>query len=469
MKDEYVPSEVALIAFILTEDGSSLYNKFADVSPRELVEKFWPVFNLAYQLRNVSTVTPQSRETVNTLWKEYLRRRNLDLPKCSDTSAENPSPNNHKTLPSDPTEGRLKVLFPPSPPAIRTYTSKSPCRIFCDGVFDFTHAGHYNALRQAALLGSELWVGVCSDAEVLKAKGVLPIYTAEERAAMVLGCKWVSGVILNTPYDIDLKYFKQTGCDFVAHGDDVALNSEGVDCYAEIRKSGLLKLFRRTENVSTTRLVSRLMGVVDTVIAKQLPNGPLPAAEFVENAHNIIIPLESSSIVLSSSRLRQFLGEPKTVKPGDVVGYACGAFDIFHQGIVELFRRMKEICTYVVIGIYDDLQVRQLKGPAYPVQHLLDRTLNLLAMRDVDEVILGAPLTPTDEILRRYGVSVLFRSPADPVYDDENNEGLRVVTVDTDHVCSTEVIIERIRGNRERLRASLETRSKKEEAYKPSC
>lgn len=78
------------------------------------------------------------------------------------------------------------------------------------------------------MLGDEMYVGVCGDEDVLKAKGVHPLYSVEERTEIVQACKWVTGVIKDTPYDINMDFFRSTGCDFVAHGDDLALNSQGV-------------------------------------------------------------------------------------------------------------------------------------------------------------------------------------------------------------------------------------------------
>ena len=55
-----------------------------------------------------------------------------------------------------------------------------PLRIWFDGCFDMMHFGHANALRQAKELGDYLVVGVHSDAEVEKNKG-LPVMREEER------------------------------------------------------------------------------------------------------------------------------------------------------------------------------------------------------------------------------------------------------------------------------------------------
>ncbi len=46
------------------------------------------------------------------------------------------------------------------------------------------HSGHFNALRQAAMLGDTLVVGINDDIEVFAAKGPT-VFTEEERADMV--------------------------------------------------------------------------------------------------------------------------------------------------------------------------------------------------------------------------------------------------------------------------------------------
>lgn len=62
---------------------------------------------------------------------------------------------------------------------------KQPRRLWFDGCFDMMHFGHANALRQAKELGDYLVVGVHSDAEVEKNKG-LPVMREEERYCLCL-------------------------------------------------------------------------------------------------------------------------------------------------------------------------------------------------------------------------------------------------------------------------------------------
>eukprot|EP00919_Chromeraceae_sp_WS-2016_P072476 GHVR01171382.1.p2 GENE.GHVR01171382.1~~GHVR01171382.1.p2 ORF type:complete len:184 (-),score=55.42 GHVR01171382.1:604-1155(-) len=65
----------------------------------------------------------------------------------------------------------------------------TPLSVYCDGVFDLTHSGHFNAMRQAKSLGHRLVVGVNSDISCEKIKGSRPLMSEVERSEMVRGCR----------------------------------------------------------------------------------------------------------------------------------------------------------------------------------------------------------------------------------------------------------------------------------------
>ena len=71
--------------------------------------------------------------------------------------------------------------------------------VYCDGVYDLLHRGHINAYKNALKHGTRLFVGVCSDEDVLAYKRA-PIMTTEERVHAVEMCKYVDKVIPNCPY-----------------------------------------------------------------------------------------------------------------------------------------------------------------------------------------------------------------------------------------------------------------------------
>jgi len=44
------------------------------------------------------------------------------------------------------------------------------------------------------------------------------------------------------------------------------------------------------------------------------------------------------------------------------VGYAAGAFDLFHVGHLNILRHAKENCDFLVAGVVSDEMLRQVKG-----------------------------------------------------------------------------------------------------------
>ncbi len=124
--------------------------------------------------------------------------------------------------------------------------------------FDMVHFGHANACRQAKALGDYLIVGVHSDSEIAKHKGP-PVYNEQERYKMVKGIKWVDEVVENAPYVTTLETLDQYDCDFCAHGDDITLTAEGVDTYHIVKENNRYKEVKRTQGVSTTDLVGRML------------------------------------------------------------------------------------------------------------------------------------------------------------------------------------------------------------------
>ena len=131
-------------------------------------------------------------------------------------------------------------------------------RIWVDGCFDMLHFGHANALRQAASLGHELYVGIHTDEEVERFKGP-PIMSHKERYAAARACKWVSRVIEGVPYVTDVNDIIKYEIDFVVHGDDLSTDLNGNNSYQSIIDIGKFKIVKRTEGISTTDLVGRML------------------------------------------------------------------------------------------------------------------------------------------------------------------------------------------------------------------
>ncbi|KAI1614058.1 choline-phosphate cytidylyltransferase [Exophiala viscosa] len=149
-----------------------------------------------------------------------------------------------------------------------------PVRVYADGVFDLFHLGHMRQLEQAktAFPDTYLIVGVTGDAETHKRKG-LTVLTGAERAETVRHCRWVDEVIPNCPWIVTPEFLAKHEIDYVAHDDEPYGADEGDDIYAPIKKEGKFLVTQRTEGVSTTGIITKIVRDYEKYIARQFKRG----------------------------------------------------------------------------------------------------------------------------------------------------------------------------------------------------
>jgi len=149
-----------------------------------------------------------------------------------------------------------------------------PVRIYADGVFDLFHIGHMRALQQAktAFPNVQLIVGVTGNKETHKRKG-LTVLSARERAESVRHCKWVDEVIEDCPWIVTAEFLLKHNIDYVAHDDLPYGADEGDDIYGPIKERGMFLVTQRTEGLSTTGIITKIVRDYDQYIDRQLKRG----------------------------------------------------------------------------------------------------------------------------------------------------------------------------------------------------
>lgn len=149
-----------------------------------------------------------------------------------------------------------------------------PVRVYADGVFDLFHLGHMRQLEQAkkAFPDVYLLVGVTGDKETHKRKG-LTVLSGQERAETVRHCKWVDEVIEDCPWIVTPQFLADNKIDYVAHDDLPYGADEGDDIYKPIKEAGCFLVTQRTEGVSTTGIITKIVRDYEKYIARQFKRG----------------------------------------------------------------------------------------------------------------------------------------------------------------------------------------------------
>lgn len=281
----------------------------------------------------------------------------------------------------------------------------SPDKIWIDGCFDFAHHGHAGAMLQAKQLGKELFVGVHSDEEILINKGP-PVMTLKERMIAVEGCRWCDHAISDAPYVTDPEFMDKYQCQYVVHGDDITTDKDGNDCYQTVKDMGRFLVVKRTDGISTTDLVGRMLLYTTS---HHLNQDQLLTKENLTKYKSYASGEDGKS---EGVRVWNYTGHGDldlivNGKSSDNFIYIDGGFDLFNPGHIIALKMLKEISNelncHVYVGIVDDKHINDIKGKNYPIMNQFERSLCVLQSKYVDGIILNAPHNPSMNYLNKVG------------------------------------------------------------------
>lgn len=149
-----------------------------------------------------------------------------------------------------------------------------PIRIYADGVFDLFHLGHMKQLEQAkkAFPNTQLVCGIPSDIETHKRKG-LTVLTDQQRCDTLMHCKWVDEVIPNAPWCVTPEFLLKHKIDYVAHDDLPYASSDSDDIYKPIKEMGMFLTTQRTEGISTSDIITKIIRDYDKYLMRNFARG----------------------------------------------------------------------------------------------------------------------------------------------------------------------------------------------------
>lgn len=88
------------------------------------------------------------------------------------------------------------------------------------------------------------------------------------------------------------------------------------------------------------------------------------------------------------------------------IGYTTGVFDMFNIGHLNILRKAKEMCDYLIVGVTSDILFQQRRNKL-PIINEDDRMAIVDAIRFVDKVMLQSNINELEDVIR-LNVDVVF-------------------------------------------------------------
>jgi len=328
---------------------------------------------------------------------------------------------------------------------------------------------------------------------------------------MVEGCKFVDEVVPNCPYIMTSEYlefiFEKYGVDYVVHGDDPCV-VDGKDVYESAKRRGRYRSIPRTEGVSTTDIVGRMLlmtkdhhlkgriransagsvsvsgmgnssssiqvdGNLDDDSDNEIHNENADD-DAVSSAGEIGVLGRQSKFLTTSMMLRLFSAGVKPPKDGMKVIYVDGAWDMFHCGHVEFLKEALKRGDYLIVGIHGDSVVNKRRGGNLPLMNLHERVLSVLGCKYINDVLIDAPLEISPDMIASLKITEVVHGTESDDISGETSLGYRyrypkemgiLASIKSPSTFTLGNIVSRIQNKQTELQAKIERKKKAEREW----
>lgn len=88
-------------------------------------------------------------------------------------------------------------------------------------------------------------------------------------------------------------------------------------------------------------------------------------------------------------------------------GFTCSAFDLLHAGHILMLEEAKNNCDYLIVGLQNDPTIDRASKNK-PIQSLVERYIQLKAVKYVDEIIVYNTEKDLEDLLKILDIQVRF-------------------------------------------------------------
>lgn len=88
------------------------------------------------------------------------------------------------------------------------------------------------------------------------------------------------------------------------------------------------------------------------------------------------------------------------------IGFTCSAWDLLHAGHIAMLSEAKSKCDYLIVGLQTDPTIDRPDTKNKPIQSVVERYIQLKAVKYVDEIVPYSTEKELIEILQSFPINV---------------------------------------------------------------
>lgn len=88
------------------------------------------------------------------------------------------------------------------------------------------------------------------------------------------------------------------------------------------------------------------------------------------------------------------------------IGFTCSTFDLLHAGHITMLEEAKHHCDFLIVGLQNDPTFDRPDSKNPPVQSLIERQIQLSAVKYVDEIIVYNTEQDLEDLLLTLPINV---------------------------------------------------------------
>ncbi len=108
---------------------------------------------------------------------------------------------------------------------------------------------------------------------------------------------------------------------------------------------------------------------------------------------------------------------------GKPVGFTCSTFDLLHAGHILMLAECKQICDYLIAGLQTDPTIDRPDTKNKPVQSVVERYVQLSAVKFVDEIVVYETEKDLEDLLMFLPITIRICGEE---YKDKHLTGLDI-------------------------------------------